>query len=242
MEEAQQPTAGLTAEDTPKEAFLGGFTRTPNGLDPTEVYSYFLRLSARVQELEAQAQHTSAPFVLEAALKEAAEVRSQHAAAAERAYNEIVSAAQQEADSLRGTAQRQAGETLDSARIQADEILNRARNHSEEVTRQASEGTEQAEAELERLCVDYASFLQRLLERRKGQPAPAADSAGPQTTPAPPAPPAAVESAPSGPLVPPATAAPEPKASPPTTPPPTGAESRAGGGKEDDFRLPSWLE
>ncbi|MCC7106365.1 MAG: hypothetical protein IT307_14580 [Chloroflexi bacterium] len=229
-------------EAASQEAFLASFTRVPGGLDPTEVYSHFLRLSARLRELEERAQRNSAPFVLEAALREAAEIRSQHAAAAERAYNEVVGAAQQESDRLRGTSQRQADEVLAQARAQADELLSRAhaqadevvaraRSQAEQVEREAAERTEQAETELERLCVDYAGFLQRLLERRKGQ-------GGMASTPA-----ATGESAPSAPSTPsappPAPAAATPTAS---TPASASAEKPADDRGDDGFKLPSWLE
>ena len=54
-----------------QESFLGSFSRVPSGLDPTQVYSYFLKLSARIQQLEEQAKRVSAPFILEAAMREA---------------------------------------------------------------------------------------------------------------------------------------------------------------------------
>jgi cell division septum initiation protein DivIVA len=266
MTYGQQHGSGMQGsgqtEAASQEAFLASFTRVPSGLDPTEVYSYFLRLSARLQELEERAQRNSAPFVLEAALREAAEIRSQHAAAAERAYNEVVSAAQQESDRLRGTSQRQADEVVAQARAQADELLSRAQTQADEVVtrargqaeqleREAAERTEQAETELERLCVDYASFLQRLLERRKGQ-------GGAQTAPTTPVaaawaaesttvsyeqastPVASGESTPSTPSSPPPTsAAATPPASASASAP---AEKTADNQGDDGFKLPSWLE
>lgn len=231
-----QQGAGQPDSASSQESFLGGFTRVPNGLEPTEVYSYFLRLTARLHELEERARQTSAPFVLEAALREAAEIRSQHAAAAERTYNEMVSAAQQESAGLRGTAQRQADEALYQARAQAEETLSSARAQAEQLEREAAERTEQAEAELERLCVDYASFLQRLLERRKGQagtaPVAAMVGAAPVPTPAPG--PAPVAPARGDEYAASAPAAPAPAA------PASGGP--AGGDKDEGYRVPSWLE
>ena len=71
------------SSDTSQESFLGSFSRVPSGLDPTEVYSSFLRMSARLRQLEEQAQRVSAPYLLEAAMREASEVRTQSVQAAE---------------------------------------------------------------------------------------------------------------------------------------------------------------
>jgi hypothetical protein len=160
--------------DTSQESFLGSFGRVPSGLDPTQVYSYFLKMSARLRQLEEQARRVSAPFLLEAALREAADVRTQSAQAAERAYNDIVRTAHQEAGRLRNEAEQQAARMLEEARAsladaqrRADELLQQARRDDARIRREAGEWTTNAELELERLSVDYAGFLQRLLERRQ---------------------------------------------------------------------------
>ena len=49
-----------------QESFLGSFNRVPSGLDPTQVYSHFLKMSGRIRQLEEQARQVSAPFLLEA--------------------------------------------------------------------------------------------------------------------------------------------------------------------------------
>jgi hypothetical protein len=168
-EEAQVPP-----DDISPESFLGGFGRVPSGLDPTQVYDCFFRMSARIRQLEERAREVSAPFLLEAALREAAEVRTQSAQAAERTYNEIVQAAQQDGERLRGEAEQQASRMvraargeLDDVRREADALLEQAREEAARIRREAEGWNQQAEQDLERLSVDYADFLQRLLERRK---------------------------------------------------------------------------
>jgi hypothetical protein len=168
-EEAQVPP-----DDISRESFLGGFGRVPSGLDPTQVYDCFFRMSARIRQLEERAREVSAPFLLEAVLREAAEVRTQSAQAAERTYNEIVQAAQQDGERLRGEAEQQASRMvraargeLDDVRREADALLEQAREEAARIRREAEGWNQQAEQDLERLSVDYADFLQRLLERRK---------------------------------------------------------------------------
>lgn len=178
--EAASQTGGIA-----QDSFLGSFSRVPNGLDPTQVYSYFLKVQARLRQLEEQAKQSSAPFILEAALREAAEARSQAAQAAERTYNDIVRVAQQEgeraraegrqdADRVRAEAQQQAQATLAEARAsvstveqESERLRAEARDDAARIRRQAVERNEQDEQELERLCVDFANLLQRLLDRRK---------------------------------------------------------------------------
>ena len=144
-----------------------------SGLDPTQVYSYFIRMSARIRQLEEQTKQVSAPFLLEAALREATEIRTQSAQAAERTYNEVVRAAQDEAAHIKREAEQQANEAMQAARAslgevqrQADELVGQARQEAEQIRREADTCNEQAEQELERLCVDFANFLQRMLDRR----------------------------------------------------------------------------
>ena len=170
----QQQVEPVRPSDTSQESFLGSFDRVPSGLDPTQVYSYFLKMSARLRQLEEQARRVSAPFLLEAALREAADVRTQSAQATERAYNDIMRTAQQEAARLRTEAEQQSTRMLEEARVgqadaqrRADELLEQARRDAARIRREAGEWTATAEQELERLSVDYAGFLQRLLERRR---------------------------------------------------------------------------
>lgn len=170
----QEEEAQVPAQDTSLESFLGGFDRVPMGLDPTQVYSHFLKMSAQLAQLEERAKQVSAPLVLEAALREAADVRTQSAQAAERSYNEIVQAAQKESEQLRADAERQATGMLGEARSgladvqkQAQELLETARLEASRVQNQVREDNESAEQELERLCVDLAALIQRMLERRK---------------------------------------------------------------------------
>ena len=183
MQQDQEP--GQQPGDASQESFLGSFSRVPNGLDPTQVYSYFLKTQARLRQMEEQAKQTSAPFILEAALREAAEARTQAAHAAERTYNDIVRAAQQEAERLRtearqdaertrAEAQQQAQAAVEEARgslanveQEAEHIRAEAREEASRIRQQAVERNEQDEQELERLCVDFANLLQRLLDRRK---------------------------------------------------------------------------
>ena len=62
QQESEQP---LPSSAVSQESFLGSFSRVPaGGLDPTQVYSAFLKLSARLQQLEAQVQRASAPPAL----------------------------------------------------------------------------------------------------------------------------------------------------------------------------------
>lgn len=185
--------AGQGPTDTSQESFLGSFGRVPNGLDPTQVYSYFLKTSARLRQLEEQARQSSAPYVLEAALREATEARTQAAQAAERSYNDIVKAAQQEADRIRAEAEEAASAIREQARAQtagadleAERIRQQAREEAAQVRRQALERNEHDEQELERLCVDFANLLQRLLDRRKavGEELTGAGAPGGDSTPA----------------------------------------------------------
>ena len=172
MHQDQEPR--IQPGDTSQESFLGSFSRVPNGLDPTQVYSYFLRMSAKVRQSEEQARQVSAPFILEAALREATEVRTQAAQAAERAYNEMVRGAQQEGDRIAAEAQQRAQAAVEEARAslaaveqEAERTREQAREEAMRIRRQALERNEQDEQELERLCVDFANLLQRLLDRRK---------------------------------------------------------------------------
>jgi F0F1-type ATP synthase membrane subunit b/b' len=167
-----QEGPSFSAEQS-QESFLGSFDRVPSGLDPTQVYSYFIRMSARIRQLEEQTKQVSAPFLLEAALRESTEIRTQSAQAAERTYNEVGRAAQEEAARIKREAEQQANEAMQTARAslgdvqrQADELINQARQEAEQVRREADTFNEQAEQELERLCVDFANFLQRMLDRR----------------------------------------------------------------------------
>jgi hypothetical protein len=213
------------AQQNPQDSFLGSFDRVPSGLDPTQVYSYFLKVSAQIAQLEERTRQVSAPLVLEAAMREAAEIRTQSAQAAERAYNEIVQAARQESERVRMEAEQNTNTMLTEARSglanvqrQAEELLESARQQAGRVRQQAWEDNQSAEQELERLCVDLAALIQRMLDRRKSladdmsPEAPAAAQAaiatpGPVPTP---------EQQPSVPLV-----APQPNVSPPVASPPT---------------------
>lgn len=253
-----------------QESFLGSFSRVPSGLDPTQVYSYFLKLSARIQQLEEQAQRVSAPFILEAAMREATEVRTQAAQAAERTYNEVVRVAHEEAERLKREAERQASEiieearqTLASAQQQAQETLERARQEAERIRQEAERRNQQIEQELERLCIDFSELLQRLVDHRRAASSAMASLAqitSPRAEPAPgpaPAAPAtpASEAAPQQPptaapssarLEAPETAGPSEPPSAAAPPETTATEGASEKGKEDQdrpggFRLPSWL-
>src|SRR5206468_5378761 len=127
-----------------QESFLGSFSRVPaGGLDPTQVYSAFLKLSARLQQLEAQVQRASAPALLEAALREATEVRTQAAQAAERAYNEIVQAAAQQAEQTRAEAEQ----TRAAAQSQAEALVAEAQQAAERLRQEGGEWNAQVEQE-----------------------------------------------------------------------------------------------
>ena len=229
MQEQESPAI---PNDASSESFLGSFNRVPSGLDPTQVYSYFLKMSARISQLEEQARRVSAPFLLESAMREAAEVRTQAAQAAERTYNEIVQAAQQETERIRAEAQRQAAQIIEEGRAsiagaqrQAEEIIEQARQEAARIRREAEEQNERDEQEFERLCVDFAAFLQHLLDRRKGA---SAAAVGDTARPAPPS----IEPAP------PPGADQERKPDQPGRHEP-GKTADSG---DSGFRLPSWLD
>jgi len=252
----QQQVEPVQPSDTSQESFLGSFDRVPSGLDPTQVYSYFLKMSARLRQLEEQARRVSAPFLLEAALREAADVRTQSAQATERAYNDIMRTAQQEAARLRTEAEQQSTRMLEEARVgqadaqrRADELLEQARRDAARIRREAGEWTANAEQELERLSVDYAGFLQRLLERRRAggsapgdgaatMPAPEAAVAAPTATPTA-APPSPNEMAPQPGPVAGSTNGSRDHEPAPDHP---GQPEKSAEQDKGSFRLPSWLD
>ena len=193
----QEPETGLSTEGVPQESFLANFTRVPSGLDPSQVYSHVLKLSARIEHLEAQARKTSAPVILESALREAVELRTQASQAAERAYDEIVEGASREADRIKEEAGRRAEEivaearaSLEDTRRQADELLAEARAEADRLRRVADEQIARDEQDFEQICADFAGFLQRILDRkspaeRLGSTAPASLAAWPAAAAAP---------------------------------------------------------
>lgn len=99
--------------------------RAPNGLDPDDVYAYVVRLQARIDFLERQVRECSNAVLLDATLKQAAEIRRQALEAAERAWTEIVQAACEEAARQREEALRDAARLLDDACAEIRDIHDR---------------------------------------------------------------------------------------------------------------------
>ena len=69
--------AALAPDDNSPERFLSRFDRVPSGSDPGQVYNHFITTISRIKQLEDQAGRVSAPFLIESALRDAAEIRTQ---------------------------------------------------------------------------------------------------------------------------------------------------------------------
>jgi cell division septum initiation protein DivIVA len=143
-----------------REAFLARFKRVPSGLDPDQVYELLQKASARIEQLETHARRSSAPFVIQATLREAAEICGKATEMAEHAYDEIVAAARREADGIRAEAQRGAGNVeqtsqdeggrlREQARREAQAIVAEARREADELRKTAEEYLKVAETTLE---------------------------------------------------------------------------------------------
>jgi F0F1-type ATP synthase membrane subunit b/b' len=168
-------TASPAPDDNSPERFLSRFGRVPSGLDPSQVYNHFITSMSRIKQLEEQASRISAPFLIERALRDAAEIRTQASQSAERAYNAIVKGAEEEAERLQAQARESADASVEQTRAtvgeaqrEADQILARARAEADEIRQQAQTALVETEQELERLV---AGFLQRLLDRREARAA-----------------------------------------------------------------------
>lgn len=186
--------AAPAPDDNSPEGFLSRFDRVPSGLDPGQVYNHFITTMSRIKQLEAQASRVSAPFLIESALRDAAEIRTHASQTAERAYNAIVKGAEEEAERLRDQARESADASVEQTRAtvgeaqrEADQLLARARAEADQIRQQAQTSIVETEQELERLI---AGFLQRLIDRREARTATEAPtgmtspvaSAGPEPT------------------------------------------------------------
>ena len=167
--------AASAPDDNSPERFLSRFDRVPSGLDPGQVYNHFITTMSRIKQLEDQASRVSATFLIESALRDAAEIRTQASQTAERTYNAIVKGAEEEAERLRGQAQEAANAsaeqtraTVGEAQREADQVLAQARAEADQIRQQAQTSIVETEQELERLV---GGFLQRLLDRREARAA-----------------------------------------------------------------------
>ena len=163
--------AASAPDDNSPERFLNRFDRVPSGLDPSQVYNHFITTISRIKQLEEQASRVSAPFLIESALRDAAEIRTQASQSAERAYNAIVKGAEEEAERLRGQARaaadasaEQTRATVSEAGREADQVLAQARAEADQIRQQAQTSIVETEQELEQLV---SGFLQRLRDRRE---------------------------------------------------------------------------
>jgi hypothetical protein len=111
------PHAETPAEHigTLRARMMNTFRRAPDGLDPDDVYAYIVRLQARIDFLEAHVRDASNPAILDAALRQAADIRRQALEGAERAWSEIVHAADAEVARRRDEASQSARRLLAEA-------------------------------------------------------------------------------------------------------------------------------
>lgn len=158
-----QQTAESSRPTITREAFLARFSQVASGLDPDQVYALFLKVMARVEQVEQQAKRASAPFVMEATLREAATLCARATEASERAYGEIVQAAEQQAESLLVDARRRTDAIVRAAEDEAAAARARAEQEARAVVEQA---TREA-AELRRSAAEAARMAQSVLDEAR---------------------------------------------------------------------------
>jgi hypothetical protein len=112
---------------TLRTCIMNEFRRASDGLDPDDVYAYIVRLQARIDFLEGHVREVSNAAILDATLRQAAEIRRQALEAAERAWTEIIQAAQEEAARRRDEAARDAQRLLEEACAEIRIIHDRLR-------------------------------------------------------------------------------------------------------------------
>ena len=241
-----------------------------SGADPVQEQPSIQELSARIRQLEEQARKVSAPFLIESALREAGELRSQSIEAAERTYNDAVQAAEQEAHRILEEAEKQAAQTIVQAeaegRRRIDEILAHARQEAAAIRASSIEQEVQTHQELERVSAEFGQFIKRLLDRSSLDSTvrtPAGESSAAPVLLAPPPPasaPAPVEepvAAPTLSVEPAPASAPGPTADwsddwseqfkgltppeAPETPATPSADPKPAAPAREPFKLPSWL-
>jgi hypothetical protein len=214
-----------------EEPLATGFGQAFSVVEANDVQLSICQLSARIEQLEERAKQVSASFVMEAALRETAELRAHSMRAAERSYNEIVQAAEQEGERICHEAEQRAAE-----------IIEHGHQRAEEIRQQAVERSQSVRQELDRIAQEFNAFLERVreradhelerLEREPERPAAAVGFAAAEN--------------PFAPMPAPSEPAPMPQHEPAPEPvrselPPQPLGPVALPEKKEGFRLPAWL-
>jgi cell division septum initiation protein DivIVA len=209
-----------------REAFLARFTRVSPGLDPEQVYALFQKVMERVGQVEEQARRASAPFVLEATLREATDICVRATEASERAHTEIVAAAQREGERHTAEVRAWADDVIKLAEQDSERIIGDARRAAEAILADAHAMADQVRAEAFELVREAEAALEQARRLTEEDDPGAVPPLMPDPIPF-----AARRAA----SVPPATLPPEPPEAPRR---PAGEPDKVMG----RFTLPSWLD
>lgn len=217
---AEETAVEARARVITREAFLARFSRISSGLDPDQVYGLFQKVMERVEQVEEQARRASAPFVLEATLREATAICVRATEASEQAHAEIIAAARDEAERLKAEAKEWSDEVRRSAAQEAEGGLAEARRRADALIAEATSMS----AEIRQEAASIIREAQEALDQARRLAAEAEAEA-------------AAREAPSGPI--PISAGREPQPGRPDAPQrPTDEPDKVMG----RFTLPSWLD